>query len=424
MNLKIEILSTGDEVLNGAVVDANAAHIAQVFEERGIPVQRHSCVGDDMDALVSIFKEVGSRADIALVTGGLGPTQDDLSAEAAGQAAGMRLVLNEKALHVVERFFKKRQVPMKDTNRKQAMLPEGARMLDNPVGTAPGFSLKIGAATFYFMPGVPHEMKKMLAERVLPSIDAMDGPGGERQLMRKISIFGLPESNAAEMLSAFKKTFPRLRLGFQVKFPEILVKVYGRGKDVDGTAKQVEDAITWVCHRLERNVVSSDGATMAEVVGKLLLETKATVAVAESCTGGLISHLITNVAGSSDYFLFGGVTYSNEAKENVLGVPPALIQNHGAVHEETVKAMADGARRISGATYGLATSGIAGPGGGSDEKPVGTLCIGLSTAKETTAVRRVFSYGKRLINKKIFALAALDTLRRALMDESRDRVNQ
>jgi nicotinamide-nucleotide amidase len=415
MSLKIEILSTGDEVLNGAIVDANAAYIATAFEEKGIPVLRHNCVGDDMDALVAIFKEIGSRADIALVTGGLGPTQDDLSAEAAGKAAGISLALDEKALCVVERFFKARNVTMKDANRKQAMLPENAEMLDNPVGTAPGFSMKIDECTFFFMPGVPHEMKKMLAEQVLPRVDVIYGLDTEVQWMRKISIFGLPESNAAEALTEFKEKFPQLRLGFQVKFPEILIKVYGQGKDKDEIARQVEDAIEWVCRQVENNVVSKDGATMAEVIGKLLLEKNGTIAIAESCTGGLISHLLTNVAGSSDYFIFSGVTYSNDAKTNILGVPAALIQEYGAVHEETVKAMAEGARRISGATFGLATSGIAGPGGGTEDKPVGTLCIGLASGGETTAVRRVFSYGKRHMIKQFFAMAALDMLRRYLL---------
>ncbi len=416
MSLKIEILSTGDEVLNGAIVDANAAYIAREFEEKGIPVHRHNCVGDNVDTLVSIFKEIGNRSDIALVTGGLGPTQDDLSAEAAGKAADVPLALDEKALRVVERYFIKRNVLMKETNRKQAMLPESADMLDNPVGTAPGFSLKIDCCTFFFMPGVPHEMKKMLAEQVMPRVEAICGIETEFQWMRKISIFGLPESNAAEALSEFEHTFPQLRLGYQVKFPEILIKVYGQGKDKDETARQVEDGIDWVCGQVDNNVVSKDGLTMAEVVGNLLLEKNATIAVAESCTGGLISHLLTNVAGSSDYFLFNGVTYSNDAKTNVLGVPATLIEEYGAVHEETVKAMAEGARRISGATYGLATSGIAGPGGGTEEKPVGTLCIGFASEGEARAVTRVFTIGKRLLNKQIFAMAALDMLRRFLYD--------
>lgn len=416
MTLRIEILSTGDEVLNGAIIDANAAHIAKTFDEKGFPVQRHTCVGDNVDTLVSIFKEIAGRSDIALVTGGLGPTQDDLSAEAAGKAAGVSLALNKEALHVVERFFKRRNVPMKDTNRKQAMLPENSDMLDNPIGTAPGFTLKINDCAFFFMPGVPHEMKRMLVEQVLPRIDKICGLDTGFQMMRKITIFGLPESNAAEALSKFESMFPQLRLGFQVKFPEILIKVYGQGTDRDRTAKLVEKGIDWVCRQVENNVVSKDGATMVEVIGKLLLEKNATIAIAESCTGGLISHLLTNVAGSSDYFLFSGVTYSNEAKQNVLGVPAAVIEEYGAVHEETVKAMAEGARKISGATYGLATSGIAGPGGGTEEKPVGTICIGIASEGETAAIRRVFSYGKRLMNKQIFAMAALDMLRRLLND--------
>ncbi len=415
MDHRIEIISTGDEVLNGAIVDANAAHIARMFEEKGIPVQRHNCVGDNMEGLVSIFQEVSRRADIALVTGGLGPTQDDLSAEAAGKAANVPLALNETALEIVERFFQRRNVPMKDTNRKQAILPTSADILDNPVGTAPGFYLTIGGCTFFFMPGVPHEMKKMLSEQVMPRVDELLGLAPDVQVMRKISIFGLPESNAAENLSGFSDKFPHLRLGFQVKFPEILIKVYGAGSNKDATIRQAEDAMAWVCEQVDDHVVSKEGSSLPAVVGKLLVENQATVAVAESCTGGLIAHLLTNVAGSSAYFLFDAVTYSNDAKMNILGVPAAFIQNYGAVHEETVKAMAEGVRRAAGATYGLATSGVAGPDGGTEDKPVGTVCIGLAHDGGTTAVRRVFSVDKRLLNKELFAASALDILRRQLL---------
>ena len=410
----IEILATGDEIRTGAAIDSNSAHIAQVLEQAGLEAIRHTCVGDDMDMMVSILKEIGSRADVAVVTGGLGPTIDDITAAAAAKAKGVELVLNRSALGVVEKFFKSRKRDMSPSNKKQAMLPKGAESLYNPVGSAPGFILKIDRCSFFFVPGVPFEMRRMLADEVLPRIKKFYGRTDELSLVKTISTFGLTESETGELLDGLSAEFPEIRPGFRSKFPEIQVKLYIRGKNDKVLGKILGKASQWVLGKLGENIFSMNGSSMEAVVGGLLAEKQETLAVAESCTGGLISHMLTNVPGSSGYFLFSGVTYSNEAKTKVLGVSNELLRRYGAVHQETVKKMAQGVRRVAGTTYGLATSGIAGPDGGTDEKPVGTLCIGLATPQDVKGFGFVFPFNTRLMNKRIFAMKALDLLRREL----------
>ncbi len=413
--MKAEILATGDEIRSGALVDTNSAHISQRFEEAGISIVRHSCVGDDPDILVSILKEISSRTDVCIVTGGLGPTSDDITAQSAAKAAGVKLVLNDEALSSVEEFFKTRKRLFSESNKKQALLPESAECLNNPVGTAPGFFLKIGRCRFFFLPGVPYEMRKMLSDIVLPRIEDLQGNVRTFCPKRTISTFGLTEAAVNEKLIGFSDIFKELKLGLRAKFPVIQIKLYGNGEDESYLNELLEKASTWISQKIGKRIVSISGSSMESVVGDLLCRKKATLAVAESCTGGLISHLLTNVPGSSDYFLFSGVTYSNEAKIRVLGISSSTLNRYGAVHEETAKEMAKGAQRISGATYGLSTTGIAGPDGGAENKPVGTVCIGLATPDTVLANRFHFSFFNRLMNKKIFAMTALDLLRKELL---------
>jgi nicotinamide-nucleotide amidase len=413
--MKIEILITGDEIRTGAAIDTNSTHIAQVLEENGFSVIRHSCVGDNMDQLVSILHEIGGRADAALVTGGLGPTSDDMTALAAAKSADVDLALNLPALENMERYFKTRQRAMPESNKKQAMLPQGAEPIYNPLGTAPGFVLKIDCCVFFFMPGVPVEMHEMLLNTVLPRLEMLRGADTGFNITKTISTFGLTESAAAEKVSGISGISPEITLGFRAKFPEIQIKLYGRGKNKETLGQSISAAVEAVIDTLGDIVFSMDGSPMEAVVGRLLLDKKATLAVAESCTGGLISHMLTNVPGSSNYFLFSGVTYSNAAKQKVLGVSPDIIERFGAVHEETAKEMAAGVRRIAGSDYGLATSGIAGPDGGTDEKPVGLVCIGIADGKSALGFRFFYPFNSRSRNKKVFAVKALDILRRQLL---------
>jgi nicotinamide-nucleotide amidase len=410
-----EVVATGEEILLGAVLDSNSAYIAGKLQDSGIAVVRHTCVGDDLDLLVAAFKEIGSRADIAVVTGGLGPTGDDLTAEAAARAGGVTLAFNSLALQSVENFFKARQREMNSASRKQAFLPAGAECLQNPIGTAPGFRLQIGRCLFYFLPGVPGEMHRMLSDSVLPQL--IERMGDQRCIYRSqtLSTFGFTESQTFERLAGLKNAFPQVSLGLQVRFPTIQVKLYTHGTDERQLDDDLRSVARWVVEKMGDKVFSRQGDPMEKVVGHLLRKAQGTLALAESCTGGLIADMLTNVSGSSDYFVFCGITYSNQAKINVLKVPAETIRTHGAVHEETAVEMARGARSVSGASYGLATSGIAGPTGGSAEKPVGTVCIGLATPQSAAGYRFHFPTGSRTMNKQMFAMAALEVLRRELL---------
>lgn len=265
-----EILATGQEILTGTVIDSNSAHIAQELEEAGLEVVRHSCVGDDLDMLVSILQEIGGRAEIGIVTGGLGPTSDDITAEAAAKAAGVEPALDTTALNAIEAFFKARRRFMSPSNKKQAMLPAGSECLHNPVGTAPGFCLKIGQCVFFFLPGVPFEMQRMLADVVIPRIEKIQGMDKDFRMVKTIATFGLTEAATGERLDGFAAEFPDLILGIRAKFPEIQVKLYGRDKDENRLGQLMKKASAWVLDKIGRYVFSVDGKAMEVITGELL----------------------------------------------------------------------------------------------------------------------------------------------------------
>ncbi|MBF0376006.1 MAG: CinA family nicotinamide mononucleotide deamidase-related protein [Desulfamplus sp.] len=445
--MKAEILSTGDEVLWGDIDDTNSSWLSRKLRESDIEVLRISCVGDSIEDIARIIKEIATRADssqkqadIVLVTGGLGPTSDDLSAEAAALASGDIISLNQIALDSMKSYFSKRDWILSDDNIKQAMLPSRAGVMENFYGTAPGFHIELGKTIFFFMPGVPREMKPMYEQSVLPIINKRFFQNinidSSRNFITRFKLFGLSESKISSKLKGFNEQFPNLKLGFRASIPLIEVKFSGNVGDF-GSKKESEfnvkenkgdlsiekamaDAGNWVSSRLGDYIFSYTGLNMEQELGRLLTLKQKTVAVAESCTGGLIGSMLTDVAGSSSYFLMSAVTYSNEAKINILGVNPDTLIKYGAVHEETAKEMAQGVMNIAGADYGVATSGIAGPGGGSEDKPVGTICIGVA-GKDingkvfTKGYRFQFTFGDRAMNKKMFAVKAMDILRREII---------
>ncbi len=412
-----EIVSTGDEVLTGAVADSNAAFIAARLYEIGIPVGRHVCVGDDLERLTAVLRESADRADVAVVTGGLGPTVDDITAMGAARAAGEKLQPNSTARAYIEEFFKRFGRRLSDSDAKQSEMPVSARPILNPVGTAPGFTMTMGGCRFYFLPGVPFEMRRMMGDSVIVELQAQCADDKTRGFYRekRLSLFGLPEAHVNERLADLTESPGDVKLGMLAEFPVIHVKLAAQGRDPEGMEARIEKAAAEVRQRVGAYVFSDSGQTMEEVVGALLTEHCATLALAESCTGGLIAHRVTNVAGSSDYFVFSAVTYANAAKINLLGVSPDTIEAHGAVSEETAREMAEGVRRVAGADYGLSVSGIAGPGGGSPEKPVGMVCIGLCGPGHSFSRHYKFPFENRMANKRIFAETALDRLRRTLI---------
>lgn len=413
------ILSTGDEILLGDIQDTNTQFICRKLKELGVDVQQLASLCDDTEKIAAMLKTSSEHADICIVTGGLGPTKDDVTAQACALASGCGLKLNQQALETMKDYFKQRGFIWTIENEKQAMLPAGSNILQNDNGTAPGFYLKINRCILFFMPGPPSEMHPMFMNKVKPVL-AKAFDLDEELLIERLRVFMLPESKLGVMLDGFEDKFIDFKLGFRFSFPTIEVKIRYSGK-IKNKAKAVEsmsEAKKWVLKKLGSKVVSETGASIVEEVARLLTEQKKTLAVAESCTGGLISNMITNVSGSSDFFLFSGVTYSNEAKQEILNVQEQTLIDKGAVHESTALEMAEGARKRVNADYAISTTGIAGPTGGTEEKPVGMVCIGLAGPGISKAKTVVFKLDNRGKNKMMFAMTALEWLRQHLDRET------
>ncbi len=414
--LKAEIISTGNEILNGELVDTNSTWIAEKLTRQGIRVVRKTSVGDEIKDLSKVLKELSSSKHLAIVTGGLGPTSDDITAQAAASAANTSLETDPRAVEQIRCFFQRIGGKMSETNKRQALLPLGSNLIENPIGSAPGFSIHTGNCLCFFLPGVPAEMKKMFEQTVLPKIREYFNLSTKDPYVSKLRIFGLGESQVEEKLSDFQQYFPGIELGYRAIFPELQLSL----KPKENTNRNWEEALRqtekWIISRLGQAVYSCANENMEEVIGKILTQRKETLAIAESCTGGKISHLITNVSGSSSYFLLSGVSYANEVKMKMLQVSASTLQAYGAVSPETAREMAAGIRKQCGATYAISTSGIAGPSGGTPEKPVGTVCIGIADSTHSYSRKYNFDFQSRTMNKKIFAFAALDLLRRHILN--------
>jgi nicotinamide-nucleotide amidase len=413
--MNIEILSTGNELTTGALADTNAAFISEYLTQNHLTVNRHHAISDDLSMISSVLKEISHRSDILIATGGLGPTTDDLTAEAVAKAINKSLVFNQSAYDAMCRFFERIKRPMNPSNKKQAYLPEGAEPISNPVGTASGFKILIGNCHAYFLPGVPHEMKKMIKTHVLPDIFQSFTGLTQKTGHQTIVCFGLTESAMGDTIKDIPQIIEGVQVGTRSMFPELQIKLYATGETVESMASLLYQAEQICLKRLGKYIISTKGESIQEVVGNLLREKKATLAIAESCTGGLIAHKITEVPGSSDYFLCGAVTYANEIKMNILDVSAETIQKYGAVSEETVIEMVSGICKKTNAKYCLATSGVAGPGGGTPEKPVGTLCMAVAYDSDIQSQKIVLPFGTRKQKKELFAMAALDMLRRKLL---------
>ncbi len=414
--MRAYILSTGDEVLLGDIVDTNSSFLCRSLKDMGIEVDKIIAVGDSVDTISANIKDISEHTDICLVTGGLGPTKDDMTALACSKAADDTLELKSDALESMKSYFKLRGFKFTSDNEKQAKLPSKAKMIENHNGTAPGFYININRCLFFFMPGVPSEMKLMLKEQV-KKILVNRFNLSDKILIARLTLFGLPESKAGFLLKEFENNFPQMRLGFRADFLLIEVKIVLADFHIDKVKAlvKIEKAKQWVIGQLGNKVVSTKGLTIAQEVGRLLTQQNKTLAIAESCTGGLISNMMTDISGSSDFFLFSGVTYSNDAKINILNVQKKTIIDHGAVHEQAALEMAKGARQKVGADFAISTTGIAGPTGGTKKRPVGMVCIGIAGADFAKAKTYRFSFDDRLLNKKMFAAMALELLRRHLV---------
>jgi len=412
---KAAVISTGDELTTGRTVDTNASFIADQLVAAGLDVTTIIVVGDYPERITWAWHAALRQADVVISTGGLGPTADDLTTETVAALAGRTLVMHQPVADRIRQMFEAMGRVMPENNLKQAMFPEGAEIVPNALGTAPGFRLDLdtehGRRHLVVLPGVPREMKPMLEEQVLPWLTRARGRD-EVYLSHIFQTFGISESALDELVAGCVSP-DEGRIAFRAAFPQISVRLTVHGKPAVAP-RRLEELAARLRERIGAYAYGEGETTMEATVGTLLVERRQTIAVAESCTGGLIGHRLTNVPGSSAYMSGGVVAYSNAVKQQQLGVRAETLATHGAVSEETAVEMAAGVRRVLGSHLGLAVTGIAGPDGGTPDKPVGTVCFAL-VAPDATFRRRYQLWGTRDWVKLLSSQVALDWVRRYLL---------
>lgn len=404
-----EVITIGDEILYGQITDTNSKWISEELDKIGIKTIRKSSVGDQKQQILNILDESLQRADIVLITGGLGPTKDDITKKTLAEYFNDELVINAHAEAFIRGFFEKRGRPFTELNRQQAAIPSQCTYLHNATGTAPGMLFEHKGKVIVSMPGVPLEMKYLISNEVIPRIKSkFELPEIVHKIIRTI---GLGESFLAERIENWEDSLPEhIQLAYLPSFGEVKLRLTGMGENRSKVEEQIQLEVNKLIPLIEEHIFSFENEEIEKSVGKILNESGASLSVAESCTGGYLSHLLTSIPGSSAYFMGGVVSYSNEAKMDVLKVKQETLTKFGAVSEQTVIEMAEGVRKVMKTTYGIATSGIAGPDGGTDEKPVGTVWLAVTDGKQT--LTKKLSLGKiRIVNIEYSAKAALNFLR-------------
>jgi nicotinamide-nucleotide amidase len=405
-----EILAIGDELLSGETADTNSSYLDGLLEGIGWRVERHITVADDIDRIAEAYLAVSERADLVLSTGGLGPTQDDLTMAGLAKALGCELVRHEPTLEAIKARFRSFGREMTPNNEQQAMVPAIGEVLENKSGTAPSFTTKLRCARVFLMPGVPREVRWLMENQILPRIE----PAAEGVLRRTLKVIGLGESMVEHNIRDVVKAHREIRWGYRTLGLENHVKMLARGAE---RAELIARAEGDLRKALGDKIYGADQDTLPAKVGELLVRAGKTVAIAESCTGGLASKILTDISGSSAYMLGGVVSYANEAKVEMLGVRIEDIERDGAVSEPVVRQMAEGVRRRLGASLGLGVTGIAGPTGGTPDKPVGTVWIARASDSGTEA-RALRFPGDRDFVRTASANAAIDLLRLGLLRSS------
>ena len=416
--IMIEIITIGDELLMGSTADENARFLAESLAETGAVVTRIITVCDRPADIQRALKNVFPQTRYVIITGGLGPTEDDRTAGAAAETFCRKLMLNDQALQALKKKLERYGRKVSETNKKQAMIPEGAQIIPNHSGTACGFLISENSQYFAFLPGVPDEVRTITETFLKPNIKRTL-TSDQVIFSKTLKVFGLWESAIQEKLRGSLPSLSGLSLGYYPKFPEVRLKITGRGNNPEDVQKAVDDFTRAVHSSISEYVYADKDIELEEVVGQLLTKEPATLAVAESCTGGLITHRLTNVAGSSSYLDRSFIVYSNKAKEELLNVPREMLEKFGAVSEPVAGFMAETARRLSSTSYSLSVTGIAGPGGGSQDKPVGTVFIGISS-KEGTRVNQYSFHGNRHRIKVMTSQVALDNLRKTILGKASD----
>jgi nicotinamide-nucleotide amidase len=416
-NVLAELLTIGDEILYGQIVDTNAQWMSAELDKVGIKVIRKTTVGDQEDEILTAFAEAEKRADIVLITGGLGPTSDDLTKPCLSKYFNCPVAIHEEALAEVTEFFKSRGRELTEINRQQAALPICCTKITNALGTAPGMWFERNARlpdsqgkVFVSMPGVPHEMKLMMTSIIIPKLQQyFKTPFIHHQMIRTV---GIGESFLAEKISSWEKSLPQhIKLAYLPSLGEVKLRLTSFGKEPNQIKKETEELVKKLIPLAGEYIYSLQDEPLEVVVGNLLRERNLTLSIAESCTGGYVSHLITSVPGSSEYFQGSVIPYSYEIKMQQLGVNPETLQKHGAVSEETIKEMAELVRKKFNTSIGVATSGVAGPGGATPDKPVGTVWIAFSDREKTIAKKLQLSKD-RAINIKASTIAVLNLVRK------------
>lgn len=380
--MEAEIVSIGDELLLGMIADTNSAYLSDKLANHGIAVLRQTTVGDDLNAITDAVSAASERADLVIVSGGIGPTVDDVTRQAVAAAANVPLRMDDEWLAIIQGKFQRRKVEMPKSNQVQALVPESATRIFNPVGTAAGFYLVIDGAEVAVFPGVPPELKAMFEQEYLPGL-LERAATGRVIVTRSVKCFGLPESLINEKIERLMGPKRNPQVGLLAKGAVISVKVTASAENESAALKMIDEVKRQVSERLGDYIFGEDDDELQTAVARLLSERGLTLCTAESCTGGLVAERLTEISGSSKYFLGGAVTYSNEMKIDMLGVPKQLFDKVGAVSSEVAQAMAEGIRERTGADYGISVTGIAGPTGGTAEKPVGLVYVGIADATGT-----------------------------------------
>ncbi|MCC6666869.1 MAG: competence/damage-inducible protein A [Polyangiaceae bacterium] len=402
------VLCIGTELTRGEIVNTNASWLAEELTDRGIEVGAIETIADDRPLIVETLHRLSAKHLVIVCTGGLGPTTDDITSECVAEALGVPLVRDEASLAAIRTRMEKFGRVMAESNKKQADFPTGARVLENRKGTAPGFQVALGHAQAFFMPGVPREMKSMFGEQVAPALE----PFVKGQMFQvRLKTFGMTESAVNDRLAGIEAEHA-VTLAYRAHFPEIEVKVLARGSDCPARARAAADA---VIARLGLDVVYGEGdVTFAQQLGKLLVERKLTLGVAESCTGGTVGRLLTERGGASDFFVGGVICYANRVKEGLLGVPAPLLAKHGAVSAPVARSLAQGALAELGSDLGLALTGVAGPSGGTADKPVGLVHFAVASLAGISDRQMVFP-GSRTQVRDLAAFAGLSLVRKVLL---------
>ena len=417
--VKIGILTIGNELTSGRIQDTNSALIARAMQEQGWPVAAMLSVGDDDGVIHDALDFLLARAEAVIATGGLGPTADDITTAAIARAFGLSLRMDESVLAHVRDLFAKRRLPWTENNAKQALFPEGAEVIANPTGTAAGFAVRREGKIVAVIPGVPAEARRMLPEGVIPLLRREFPEAALHVETATFKLFGIPEAAVDAAMADADLAALGVAIGFYPNLPENHIVLTARTASAEEAAAKLREAGTRVEARLGKYIFAHGKETLEGLVAGILTEKKLSLAVAESCTGGLITDRLTDIPGSSVFLERGVVTYSNAAKIALLGVPEEVIAAHGAVSAETARLMAEGVRRLAGTHLGLAVTGIAGPTGGTEAKPVGTVHVALADG-ETTLFRHHALRWDRRRNKIAAAQIALLMLWRTLSGEVGD----